>query len=177
MFRVLTFISFVMAAVGEYPRHFSALTDSTRALCSEEARCILPQPKADQQYQIFFKTAADKGNTLIKGLEIKSVTSGKSEEFYLPNPKSVVAGDAAPLFIADINGDGFNDLALQSSMGSKVGYVYYYWMFHPKAKKFVLTKQPLPGLQPIKGNRIASLTSKEEYRLNNRFELVAGRTK
>ncbi len=176
MLSILTLISIVLARGGDYPRHFVSITDSTRPICSQESRCTVTT-KNDQKFQIFFKTKPEKDGTLVSGVAIRSLASDDKTEYMLPVPKNIVTGDPAPLFAADINGDGYNDLAMQSGLGSQVGFIFYYWVFNPKTKKFVLTKDKLPALQVSADKRITALTSNEEYRLNNSYELVLLKSK
>lgn len=172
---ILQFVVQVWAA--DYPRHFAILTDSTRPFCNEEAQCFVTQSRDGRKYQILFDVAPAKDKNVINAVKIVSL-DGKTTEIYpLPQPKSVATNDMAPLFAVDINGDGYNDVAMQMGLGSKTGYIFYYWMYNPKSKKFVFTKDLIPALQPVGGKKITSLTTHSEYKVDGAFQLIETKSK
>lgn len=170
LFFLIQFANAVFA--GDYPRHFIFLTDSTRPLCSESSKCVMSQAKSSEKYQLLFGSEEAKGETVVKTVTIKNVQSGKSEDFKLPVPKAIYKGEQAPIFAVDINNDGYNDLALQSGLANQRGYVFYYWIYNPKAKRFVFTDKMIPALQSTSGKKMTSMTSREEFHLNDKFEIV-----
>lgn len=178
MTSLLHILQLVALSFGaDFPRHFAPLTDSTRPLCNEEMRCQMTQEKNGQKYQILFDVAPGKEESIVNTIKIVSLDTKSTETFPLPVPKHVVSGDTTPLFAVDINGDGFNDVALQAGLSNKFGYVFYYWVYNPKAKKFVFTKEMIPALLSVKGKTISSLTSHTEYKVSSSFKIVEAKSK
>lgn len=177
MFTALIFQLVTHVFAADYPRHFAIITDSTRPFCNEESECFVTQNKDGRKFQVLFDVAPAKDKSVINTVKILSVEGKATETYPLPQPKSVASNDMAPLFAVDINGDGYNDIAMQMGLGSKTGYIFYYWVYSPKAKKFVFTKDLIPALQHIGGKKITSLTTHSEYKVNGAFQLVETKSK
>lgn len=160
------------AYAGDYPRHFSFLTDNTRQLCSENSQCLMTQSKNSEKYQLLFQSKVEKEETVVQTISIKNVRSGKSEDYTLPVPKAIYKGEQAPIFAVDVNNDGYNDIALQTGLSNARGYVFYYWVYNPKTKRFVFTDKMIPALQSLSGKKMTSLTSREEFSINDKFQIV-----
>lgn len=167
----------VFSFSADFPRHFAPLTDSTRPLCTEDKLCQMTQEKNGKKYQILFDVASGKDESIVNTVKIVSLDTKSTEVFPLPVPKQVVSGDTTPLFAVDINNDGYNDVALQASLSNKFGYVFYYWVYNPKAKKFVFTKEMIPALLSTNGKTISSLTSHTEYQISSSFQIVEAKLK
>ncbi len=172
---IFPFVTQVFAS--DYPRHFVAVTDSTRPLCTEEALCYVSQSKDSRKYQILFDVFPSAGKSVVREVKIVSVEGKTTESYPLPSPKSVPQNDLAPLFVADINGDGFHDIVMQMGLGSKTGYMFHYWLYNPKLKKFSFTKDLIPALRPTNTDKIISLTTHSEYRADKNFQLIETKSK
>jgi hypothetical protein len=164
--------SFFLSSASDFPKHFIPLTDLLRKVCSEDSQCVVTQAKNGEKYQLLFSKKTDKADIWLQSLTIKNIKTKEVERFKLPSEKRISMDEATPLFVVDINNDGYHDLALQSGLSAQKGFVYYYWVYNPKNKTFVLSKESLPALKFIAPKNIASLSSKESFRLDDTYQLV-----
>lgn len=179
VFAALAFVAVTLAAVAStallYPKHYLPITDQVRRSCSESSECFVSQSKNASRYRILFKEEKAKGAVYIQEVVIKSETGGGDETYKLPTEKAIFKNEAVPLFVVDVNKDGYNDLALHSGDSASRGMVYYYWIYNPKSKKFVFSTEMAPALQGFDNKRISALTAKENYVINNDYQLVEKR--
>ena len=137
--------------------------------CSAQAPCSLVQKGEAVPFQIVIKTqvVGKKKNKLQTNAVV--IRHGKKSTKYseLDNFALTFKSETYGVFSEDINGDGFLDLAIKASNSLKDGPNYFYWIYSPKTKAFVQTKEQLPGLRYAGKNIMASLTTEQKYSLNS----------
>jgi len=174
LFFLISLFSLSSAALAiKFPSHFLPLTDSQRKSCEGKNKCFVTMVKTGEKYRVQFRTRlVNKNERRIDAVTIGPAASKKGETYVLPSPKALFGNEISPLFAADINGDGFNDVALQAGVSATKGMVYYYWVFNPKAKAFVFSNSMYPALRPGKDSKLISMTSTDKISLDKNYRIV-----
>ena len=89
----------------------------------------------------------------------------------MDNFQGIFPGEKYKLYALDINGDDHLDLALEASRSWKEGYFYFYWVYNPKKKEFVLTKDQLPELAKASKGKIRTTVNKDIYKVTKKYKI------
>lgn len=173
---IFLFILTTFLASFSAPKSWAPLTDSKRKWCESAKPCSISQSKHKVKFSVTAKTDIKDKMRWLKSFTISAQGKKKTYE-KLQNYQGHHLSEKLNLFSTDINRDGYVDLAAEASRHIGDGYQYFYFIYNPKKKEFVLTEEHLPALySPAKG-KLQAIFSKLPYKLTKDYKIVAVKTK
>lgn len=159
----------------EAPSSWFSLNAQSNKLCERKAPCVLISGKSKDSFDIMADFEMTDGKMKLKNIRIMSknpkamdaANYNNLDEFQLMFP-----GEQLYIFGSDLNGDSYNDFAIQSSLSAKQGDMFYYWIFNPKTKKFVMSDTSYEAVA-LFGKKLVGVNSKNKYIVGADFKIKA----
>ena len=123
------------------------ITSEKHPSCNEKAPCLIKQPKAQANYRVIFQTAKDQDVMLIKQVSISDEKTKATDSFEMKGMSGIFPGETYQFESLDLNNDGYTDLALMAFSSARQGPIYYYFIYDPTKKKFIMSPEPYPELK------------------------------
>lgn len=154
------------------PKSWAPITDQERKICDLESYCYVTQKKDSLKFRIFFEVNKKNKMFWLKKVTISETGSKKTKSYKkLDNFQGLFPGERYKLYAMDLNGDDYLDLALEASRSLREGYFYFYWVYNPKKKEFVLTKNQFPELARGHKGKIISPANDKKYKITKKYRV------
>lgn len=148
------------------------LTDQQNKICSQKKPCILNHEKSKKRYEIIFDLSTDGKKLSLIGVKI-GLKNQKMQSFTkFKNFQRHYEGEIYGLFAGDINSDGFMDLFLEASHSARLGPFYFYFIFNPQTKNFVLTPEQIEKLDLRSNGNLMGSGSGQSFKIDSNFQIT-----
>lgn len=157
------------------PPEFKAITTEDRPACTKPNSICWFEEKAGEKYSLWFDSTVDQTNNYrsITGVHIKNGKTGEVQSFNTPGVSRVDLNEPVHIYKAQLRKDGPTDIALFTNLSPHNGPLFFYFIFDPATKKFVMTDEEIPKLDfTNQANLYASDTRSEiKYELDSNLKL------
>ncbi len=146
------------------------LTSKEQPTCSSSAPCVVTENMVD--FKIHFETEKFGALDVISKVLVRNSKSGIVVSYDIKDNDGFEPGSQVKIYTTDLNSDGLKDLALYAGTNPQSGHLYYYFIFNPKTKKFVMSHFMAPELQPGKSRGVLeSSTSNDKFTVDSKYAL------
>ncbi len=129
---------------------YSPILSEKTTTCAKPTYCRINEPN-DQIFLVWFdvstETEAEETLREVKKINFKNSQTGAIQSFNLDDVARVAPNEPFRFYRLNLRKNGPTDLALFSFPSSKDGDLFIYFVFNPKTKKFVLTRDQVPLLR------------------------------
>jgi len=114
-----------------------------RPNCAQKS-CVVRQ--GSEVYEVNLVIEAKPELSYLDRITIKNATDGRTQEFETPAVSAVKKGEPFKLYIMNLQGSRYLDLALYAFDSAQAGPAYYYFLYDEEAHAFVQSESTIPKL-------------------------------
>lgn len=168
---ILLFFSTVLLA----EEGWISLNAKSNPFCFEKTPCILMQSKDKTRAEVSAVFTFDGKKRILKSISIKGRSNQEFDQF--DNFPTLFDNEKIGIFATDLNGDGYQDIALQASLALKSGHHYFYFIYNPKKQEFVQTLEQVEALTLLPNKKLKGKGTETLYSVNKSFQVVPTKKK